>query len=111
MTKDSSAAKDPKFIDNAQVLKVYAKAKKCLYCGDDHLKSDCPKYKLVEKKTGAEKPPYVKPPFVKKNINEISSNIPLEEDVVDEIDDSKDEVDIVDELLRRRRRRRRRQQY
>jgi hypothetical protein len=98
MTKDISAAKAPKFIDHAQVLKFYAKAKKCFYCGDDHLKSDCPKYKLVDKKTGAEKPPYVKPPFVKKNINEISSNIPLEEDVVDEIDDSKDEVGIDDDM-------------
>ena len=96
MTKDISAAKAPKFIDHAQVLKFYAKAKKCFYCGDDHLKSDCPKYKLVDKKTGVEKPPYIKPPFVKKNINEISSEIPLGEDVVDEIDDSKDEVDIVD---------------
>jgi len=73
MTKDISAAKVPKFIGHSQILKFYAKAKKCFYCGDDHLKSDCPKYKLVDKKTGIKKPPYIKPPFVNRNINEISS--------------------------------------
>ena len=101
MTKDISAAKAPKFIEHSQILKFYAKAKKCFYCGDDHLKSDCPKYKLVDKKTGIEKPPYIKPPFVNRNINEISSEIPLGEDVVDEVvvdevDDTNDEVDVVD---------------
>ena len=91
MTKDISAAKAPKFIDHSQILKFYAKSKKCFYCGDDHLKSDCPKYK----KTGVEKPPYIKPPFVK-SIHEISSEIPMGEDVVDEVDNTNDEVDIVD---------------
>ena len=101
MTKDISAAKAPKFIEHSQILKFYAKAKKCFYCGDDHLKSDCPKYKLVDKKTGLEKPPYIRPPFVNRNINEISSEIPLGEDVVDEVvvdevDATNDEVDVVD---------------
>ena len=108
LTKDISVPKAPKFVDHAQVLTFYAKAKKCFFCGDDHLKSDCPKYKLVDKATGVEKPPFDKSNVgfqraIKKSVHEISSDLPLGEDVTEingtfpdaEVDDN-DGIDIVD---------------
>jgi len=89
LLKDISAPKKSQVIEHAQILKYFAKTKKCFYCGENHLKNDCDKYILVyilvDKKTRQEKPPYVKPPFIKKNINEVT---------VDEPKDTDDDVDI-----------------
>jgi len=107
LTKDISAPKPPKFVDHAQVLKFYAKAKKCFFCGNNPLKSDCPKYKFIDKATGIEKPPFDKSKVcfqkvINKSVHEISSDLPLGEDVTEingtfpdaETSDN-DEMDIV----------------
>ena len=91
LLKDISATKKSQLVEHSQILKYFAKTKKCFYCGEDHLKNDCDKYMLVDKKTRQEKAPYVKQPYVKsphppkKNIHEVT---------VDEPKDTDEEIDI-----------------
>jgi len=98
LLKDISAPKKSQVIEHAQILKYFAKTKKCFYCGENHLKNDCDKYILVDKKTRQEKPPYVKPPFVKRNINEVTVDEPKETDDDVDIQYPSAEIDEYDEI-------------
>ena len=50
-----------KATDHAQILKFFAKTKRCFYCQKEHLAQDCPEFHLVIKKTGV-KMEFVKQP-------------------------------------------------
>jgi hypothetical protein len=55
MKKHIVPPKRSKIVDHAQILKFFAKTKRCFYCQKEHLAQDCPTYHLVSKKTGEKK--------------------------------------------------------
>jgi hypothetical protein len=111
MTKHLVPPARSKVIETAQILKFFAnKPKRCFYCQEEHLASDCPKYHLVDKKTGAKKL-FVKREFPAKDftkkpprktiaeigVDDASPDTDL--DVLSNIDESQDNDDDLNKIL------------
>jgi len=93
-----------RYFGNKEIAANQALADLEILCkGADHLKNDCDKFMLVDKKTRQEKAPYVKPPYVKsphpkKSIHEVTVDEPKDKDEEVDIQYPSAEIDEYDEI-------------